>query len=545
MKEHKNENIGFSAFLVGIGTLLSRILGFVRDMLLTAYFSRTVTDAWLVAFRLPNMFRRLLGEGALAVSFIPVFNALLSREKLGGKAADLKPNQFSDAQKLTSAIFTLLLSILIALTCLGIIFIKPIVELLTKGEGYSSIPGKVELTVHLARIMFVYILLVSLYAYFMAILNSLKRFLLPALAPVLWNISMILAALLNFGTLSESGEILAWGVVVGGVLQVGLLVPQLIKEGYFPHLNFDWNTQAVKDVFKGFGPSMIGLGIMQITILVNTYFASYLPEGTNTWIFLADRILELPLSLFAVSLGTALLPTLSQQWHEDRHEEFHKTSNYYLRSVLFLALPAAIGCYMMADEIVHILFQRKNFTAVDAMNTAQVLKVYSVAIVTYSAVRVLAPSFYAIKNTWYPALCSLGGLVVHLCLAWVLIQAFGLEGLIMSTVISASVNMILLFIGYKIFIGPFAYQMLFKSFLKFSIPGGIMFLLLLSVKYLPPNLGLPDLGLYARFTEVFAFLIVIASAAVVYFFVAHLMNLEELKPVSNRIAAKLKRISRS
>lgn len=518
----KPDRVGFSAFLVSIGTLSSRVLGLVRDMMTTAYFPATITDAWLVAFKLPNMFRRILGEGALSVSFIPVFSGVVSDEK-------------ADPKKLVNGVFTLLFSVAITITTLGIIFAEPLVVFLTKGEAYAGIPGKVELTIHLARIMFIYVLLVSVYAYYMAILNSLRSFWLPAFAPVLWNVAMIVSAFVNLGPLTESGEVLAWGVVLGGLLQMGILIPPLIKAGFLPKLTMHINTPEIKKVFRGFGPSLIGLGIMQITIFINTRFASYLPEGSNTWIFIADRILELPLSLFAVSIGTALMPTLSTQWHQQRHDEFFKTSNYYLRSVLFLAVPAAIGCFVLAHPIVELLFQRKNYTAESVANTASVLQIYSFAILTYSVLRVLAPCFYAIKNTWYPMICSFVGLAIHLMLAWPFIQKYGVQGLTASTVLSGTINMSLLFVGFSFFIGKFDYAKLLSSLFKFLIIGAAMFLIL-QMFFMFDNV---ELGRYLRLVLLFT---TIAVSGSVYLSIAHFMKLEELKPVSDKILGKLSKI---
>ncbi len=520
--QNQSDRVGFSAFLVSLGTLSSRVLGLVRDMMTTAYFPPMVTDAFTVAFRLPNMFRRILGEGALSVSFIPVFSSTVSDPK-------------SEPKKLVNGVFTLLFSVAITVTTLGIIFARPIVEFIAKGEAFAGIPGKIDLTVQLSRIMFVYVLLVSMYAYFMAILNSLRKFWLPAFAPVLWNVAMIASAYLDLGPLTESGEVLAWGVAVGGVLQMGILIPPLVRAGYLPKFTLNVNTPEIKKVFRGFGPSLIGLGIMQITIFINTRFASYLPEGSNTWIYVADRILELPLSLFAVSIGTALMPTLSTQWHQQRFDDFFKTSNYYLRSVLFLAVPAGIGVWVLAHPIVELLFLRKNFTAESVANTASVLQIYSIAILSYSVLRVLAPCFYAIKNTWYPMICSLIGLCVHLILAWPLIEKYGIQGLTTSTVISGTVNMALLFVGFKILIGHFNYAKLFASLFKFLGLGAVMYFIL-QVFFM---IDAPELSRYVRLVLLFS---TIGVAGGTYLLLAHLLKLEELKPVSDKINRKFNKI---
>lgn len=523
-----NRGIGKSALWVGLGTFLSRILGFIRDMTMAAYFSRTVTDAWIAAFRLPNLFRRILGEGALSVSFIPVFVELI---RPGSQVS----SEVDPAKRLVSAVFTLLLAVTLVLTVLGIIFAEPIINLMVGGQGFTSIPGKMEMTIHFARIMFIYVLLVCLYAYFMAVLNSLKKFWLPAFAPALWNISMIGAGLIPIAGWRESGEVLAWAVVLGGVLQLGVLIPALIKEGYFPKIVFDFSSPHLKQVFKGFGPSMIGLSIMQVTIIVNTYLASHLPEGANSWIFWADRLLELPLSLFAVSLGTALLPTLAGLWAMGKKEEFSKTASYYLRAVLFLAIPAAVGTFVLAHPIVELLFERGRFTANDTAMTAMVLKVYSLSIITASGVRVLAPCFYAVKNTVYPMFCSLVALVAHILIASWAVKEYGLQGLVGSTAISAALNLMLLLLGYSRLIGPFEYRQLLTGVSRFAFLGILMVIVLLEYPILRDSMG--D-HFFARLASLF---IMIGSGAAVYLGTAAILKFQEVAPVMKKLNQWTKR----
>ena len=525
--------VGRSAVLMALGTLSSRVLGFLRDMMMAAYFSRTVTDAWLVAFRLPNLFRRLLGEGALSVSFVPVFVQLLSYRSAQERNSSLQDNKTSEAYKLTCTVFTVLLCLVIPIITLGVIYAEQVIQVLTPGREYTAIAGKVELTVKFSRIMFVFILFICLYALFMAILNSLKRFLLPAFAPALWNLSLIVSAFLPISGARESGEVLAWAVVIGGFLQMAILIPSLKREGFLPHLSFSWRSSYLASVLKGLGPSMIGLSIMQITILVNTRFASYLPEGTNSWIFWSDRILELPLSLFAVSLGTALLPTLSTQWHSGQRDSFHKTSSFYLRSVFVLSIPAAIGLWVLAGPIVEILFLRGRFTARDAEYTTAILQIYSLAVVVASGVRVLAPCFYAIKNTWYPALCSLVGLICHLLMAPILIERWSIQGLVSSTVGSAVINLLLLFYGYRYFIGPFDYIKFLKSFGTFTILGLLMGLCLRSYWFFLLLTGESICG------KALSLVMATFIGSSVYFSIANLARLEEVAPTMQKIRKRI------
>ena len=519
-----HHSVGFSAFLVSLGTLTSRILGYFRDMLMAAMFSRFVTDAWIIAFRLPNMFRRIFGEGALSVSFIPVFVGLM------------KSGREDDAKKLAHGIFTLLLGVLIPLTVSGIIFPRWWVSLLVSSQEYGAIEGKMELTIELSRIMFVYCLLVCIYAYYMAILNGLRQFMLAAFAPALWNVAMIAAIFWPGGQLAHAQ---AWGVVIGGIAQVAVLIPALLKQGYFPRVTFNFWTRDTLQVFRGLGPSLIGLGILQVMMLANTRFASQLPQGSNSWIFWADRILELPLALFAVSLGTALLPTLSGLWAEGKLEDFRKSSNYYLRSVLFLSFPSALGIGLLSKPIVEVLFRRGYFSDDDAVQTALVLKIYSIAVVVYSIIRVLAPCYYAMKNTWFPAVSSFIALIIHLTLAPIFMREWGLGGLISSMIFSTTLNMIFLVLGAKHFFGGIGVRRICQSLGRFSIGGAAI--VAFSQAYEPILVVLTKLLGLPRLSEILSLALVIFIAALGYIGIMNWMGVEEFGPVQSRLKKYFRR----
>jgi putative peptidoglycan lipid II flippase len=315
----ERQSVTFSAIAVALGTLTSRGLGFIRDIAIAHYFSRTATDAFFVAFRLPNMFRRLFGEGALTVSFIPVLTDFIKKEDRQG------------ARELCSAVFTLLFVVLSVLTLIGTWGPEWMVRPLTQGEGFTSVAGKVDLTIHQTRIMFCYIMLVSLYAFAMGILNTLKMFWLPAVAPALWNVAMIVGILFFRNFFEIPSDVLAWSSVAGGVLQLGILLPALKKRGFLPRFRSWLGNSAVRSVIRAMGPSILGLSVVQVGVVINTYLASRLEEGSNSWIFWADRILELPLSLFAVSVGTAALPALSRLWSQGLKKEMREASLHSLK----------------------------------------------------------------------------------------------------------------------------------------------------------------------------------------------------------------------
>jgi putative peptidoglycan lipid II flippase len=306
--DHSKQVAAF-AVLMALGTFSSRILGLVRDQLFAAMFPATVRDAWTAAFRLPNMFRRLLGEGSLSVSFIPIFVQSRVDDPTGVRA-----------QNLVSSFYTLLLIVLSVLTAIGTIWPEAFLNVLLDPH-FSDIPGKFELTVRMSRIMFVFIFLMSTYAYFMGILNALGRYGLPAMAPTLFNVAMIISNFVPQRWLHSPGDAIAWGVVAGGALQMLILIPALRKANFFPKLKWDLSNPDVLRILRNMIPGMLGLGLLQITTIVNLRFASSLGEGPITYIYLADRLLELPLSLVSVSLGTALLPTLASLWSSDQKKK--------------------------------------------------------------------------------------------------------------------------------------------------------------------------------------------------------------------------------
>jgi putative peptidoglycan lipid II flippase len=514
------------ALMMAFGTFSSRVLGLVRDQMFAAYFSPTVRDAWTAAFRLPNLFRRLLGEGSLSVAFIPVFVQTRVDDPTG-----------QQAKNLVNGFYTLLLIVLACLTAIGCLFPEAFLNVLLD-PNYSAVPGKFELTVRMARIMFCFIFFMSTYAYFMGILNSLGKYGLAAMAPTLFNVAMILSNLYPQKWLSSPGDAIAWGVVLGGFLQTVLLVPALYKMGYLPRLTLDVRSPYVRKILLNMLPGMLGLGLLQITTIVNMRFASSLGEGPITYIYLADRLLELPLSLVSVSLGTALLPTLSQLWSEKNVQKMTATANYYLRLNIYVAVPAGLGLFMLSKPMVQLLFQRGQFVAADALATASVVQIYGTILLTSSCVRVLVPSFYAIKNTWLPATVSGICLVVHLFLAPLLMRNFGLQGLVSSAFVTGGINLSLLLVAYRRLIGPFGLAEVFKSLMKFIAAALPMAFVLLSYDFWFESVqGLLGSGTVARFVAVF---FTICLAGGVYFLMSYWMGLDEFQTTIQKVLGKIK-----
>jgi len=454
---NEKHQLAVSATFMALGTGISRVLGFIRDTLMAAYFPRFVTDAWIVAFRLPNLFRRLLGEGSLSVSFIPVLTDFLKKEDDPG------------AKRFVGQMFTMLLFIVTILTILGTVFAPQIVNLIASGEGFTSIPGKLELTIRHSRIMFCFIWLVSMYAYFMAVLNTLRIFWLPAFAPALWNVSMIVFMVWGRGFLHEDS--LAWGVVAGGVLQLAIMIPEISRRGYLPSIRSFWGDPHIKKVLRAMGPSILGLSVLQFAVIINTHFATRLEEGSNTWIFLADRVLELPLAMFAVSLGTVSLPTFAAFWSCGDKDGLTESSLHAFKLVLFVAIPAAIGIYFLATPIIDTLFHHGRFSDHDTIMAGKVLRVYGFGVLGAAGVRVMAPVFYAMKNTWLPALAAAIALTCHVFIAQFLMALWGIQGLALSSAFSGIINLMVLIVAYQVLVTRFPWRDLVFSVGRFIIAG--------------------------------------------------------------------------
>lgn len=455
------------ALKMAFGTMTSRVLGLLRESLLAALFEKSITDAFNAAFRIPNLFRRLLGEGSLSVSFIPVF-------------IDAKTESTERARNLVNSFYSILLILLSVLTTLGVLYSDEFLRVLLSPEFMSN-AEKMVLTEHMAKIMFLFIFFISSFAFVMGILNSLGDFFWPAIAPTFWNIAMVISTIWPTRWLPDSyakyGDQLAWGVVVGGFLQVAVLIPSLIKKGYLPKPDFHpkrlFTNRDSMVVFRNMIPGLIGMGLLQVNTVINLRFSSQFKEGTVSFINYVDRLIELPLSLIAVSLGTALLPSLSGLWTKNDFDGFSKTTQRSLELNIYLSILAAAGLFVLAEPIVALLYGRGKFSPVDVLETAEILKSYCWIMIFSSGVRVLTPAYFAVKNTWFPATVSGLCVIIHISIAPLLMGHFQVHGLMYSTIISATLNFGLLIGFFPVFITQFQYLKFIKT-VGIYLVGGIV-----------------------------------------------------------------------
>ena len=370
-------------------TLISRVFGFVRDAVVARVFGAGLaTDAFFVAFRLPNLLRRIFAEGAFSQAFVPILAEYKTQRGEGQTRA------------LVDHIASLLALVLFAVTALGIVA-APII-IYVSAPGFAAVPDKFELTVRLLRITFPYILFISLTSLAGGILNTYRRFAIPAFTPTLLNLSFIAFALWAAPWFDPPVLALAWAVVVGGVLQLGFQAPFLLRMHLLPRLNLTFKDPGVWRIVKLMGPAIFGVSIGQISLLINTIFASFLVTGSVSWLYYADRLMEFPTGVLGVALGTILLPSLSRSYAEKSIEEYSKLLDWGLRLTLLLALPSAVALAILGVPLVATLFHHGAFGRNDVAMTSQALEAYSIGLVGLIMVKVLAPGFYARQNIRTP-----------------------------------------------------------------------------------------------------------------------------------------------
>jgi putative peptidoglycan lipid II flippase len=413
-------------------TLLSRITGLARESLQAALFGAGLQmDAFQAAFRLPNILRRMFAEGAFSQAFVPIL-------------AEYQRQRGDDATRgLVGRVAALLTLVLLGISVLGVLAAPALVYLLA--SGFAQTPGKIELTASLVRIVFPYILFVSLVSFAGGILNVYRRFAVPAFTPVLLNLSIIGAAIFLARYFDPPIKALAWGVFIGGMVQLAFQVVPLMRIGMLPRPIFDWRDEGVRRVLLAMGPALIGVSAAQISALINTQLASLLGDGRISWITYADRLMEFPSALLGVALGTVLLPTLVKHHAEANQAQYSSLLDWGLRLAFLLALPAAVAMWILALPMIATLYQYGKFTVNDAWQTRSALLGYSVGLLGLIVVKILAPGFYARQNLKTPVKIAFVSVFVTQALALVLMWRIGHAGLTLATSLGACVNAGLLF----------------------------------------------------------------------------------------------------
>jgi len=428
----ENKNITTAASVIGMGTLSSRILGFLRDMVIAHFFGAGMAaDAFFVAFRIPNLWRRLVGEGSLTISFIPVYTEYLTQRSE------------QESREVTHIAFTIAGIILLILTVLGILFSPILIRIVA--PGFLRIPEKFQLTVTLNQVIFPYLFFMGLFALCMGILNSLRHFFAPAFAPIFLNISIILSVILFYYTFQKPVFALALGVLAGGVIQFLFQIPFLLRKGIRLRFNFNFRHPAIKRIGYLMIPGLIGTAVYQFNVFIDTIFASFLPGGSVSYLYFADRLLEFPLGIFAIAVGMASLPSLSQLASKGKLEELRGTVSFTFRLVSFISIPAMVGLIALRTPIINLLFQRGLFDFNVTVMTAKALLFYSLGLWAIAGVRTVVPAFYSLQDTWTPLKIALICLVANVILNGILIHPLKHAGLAFATSLSSMLNLLLLF----------------------------------------------------------------------------------------------------
>jgi putative peptidoglycan lipid II flippase len=470
-KMSENHRIARAATIIGTGTLLSRILGFVRDMVIARFFGAGMAaDAFFVAFRIPNLWRRLVGEGSLTISFIPVYTEYLTQRSE------------EETRRVTHIAFTIAGVILFILTVFGILFSPILIRIIA--PGFVQLPEKFQLTVALNQIIFPYLFFMGLFALSMGILNSYRHFFAPAIAPIFLNICIIVSVLLFYHTFKIPVMTLALGVLAGGVIQFLFQIPFLRKKRITFRFNFNFRDPAIKRIGLLMVPGLIGTAVYQINVFVDTIFASFLPGGSVSYLFFADRLMEFPLGIFAIAVGMASLPSLSGLAAQGKIEELKETLSFTFRLVSFISVPAMVGLIALKTPIVNLLFQRGLFDYSATEKTAFALLFYSVGLWAIAGARTIVPAFYSLQDTWTPlkiALICLGANVIFIA-----IFIFPLKhgGLALATSLSSTLNLILLFWKLNSRLGMLDMRKNMKALLRdvfCSLPMGVAAYLICSM----------------------------------------------------------------
>jgi len=505
----QQEEITRSAGVVGSLTFLSRIAGYARDVVIAYFFGASaLTDAFWVAFRIPNLLRRLFAEGSLTISFIPVFTQYLETKNK------------EEAKKVADAVFTILVFLLIIVSIGGILLSPYIIRLFAAGFDKNTF----DLAVSLNRIMFPYILFISLTALSMGVLSSLRHFFAPAFSPVILNLCIIIAVFLIYNSFNIPIYAAAVGVIVGGVLQFLFQLPFLNTRGFLFGFSKHLRHPAVKRIGFLIIPQLFGVAVYNLNILVNTQYASFMTQGTISYLYFAERLIEFPLGIIAVSIATVLLPSLSSYVSKKEFDKFRETYSFTLRLMFFILIPALVGLIVLRVPICNLLYQRGEFDYAATIFTSQALLGYAVGLWAVGGIRITAPAFYAMQDTRTPVIIAFVAFIVNAVFGYVLGFTFDLKhtGLAFASSISSIINFLLLFYLIERRVGNINTKSIIVLLLKITAISGVMGIVIWRVSKLTywseSAFSIEKIGVLAAS---------IVIAVVIYFSLAKILKIEE------------------
>ena len=426
-----SSRLAWSAGVIGVATMTSRLLGLVRDQVLAYFFGAgNDMDAFLIAFRIPTLLRDLFAEGAMSAAFVPTFMRQLT---LYGKVR---------AWRFGNNVITALLAVTLPLALLGMLFTGPIVRLYA--HDYAQVPGKLELTIRLTRVMMPFLTLVALAAAMMGMLNALQRFFVPALSPAMFNVGTILCAFILVPAMPAMGlaaiTAIAIGTIVGGLGQIAVQWPVLHREGFRYRPSLDVRDRDLRDLGALMVPSVVGLAAVQVNLFVNSILATSEGTGAVSWLNYAFRVMYLPIGLFGVSIATAAIPDISLYAARADLAGMRRAISRGLRLMLMLNIPATLGLATLSGPIVALIFERGSFMTADTGATSSALVFYAPGLIGYAIVRLASPSFYALRDSRTPVVVSVLTMVLNVVLNLMLVRIMGYRGLALGTAMAALFN---------------------------------------------------------------------------------------------------------
>ena len=518
---------GRATAIVGAAVLCSRLLGLAREVLFNALFGTKALQYFITAFRVPNLLRDLFAEGALSTAFITVFSKKIATEG--------EPS----AWKLANRIGTMTLCVMGVITVLGMIFAPQLIGVLA--GGFTGDDAK--LTAQLTSVMFPFILMVSLAAQVMGMLNAKHVFGWPAMASSFFNIGSIAGGLglawwmdHGFGRHALFG--LAWGTLIGGFLQLVIQFPSLRRIGYHPRLDFHWRDSGVMEVLRTMAPAVVAASAVQVNVMVNTSFATHCEDGAVAWLNNAFRLMQLPLGMFGVAIGTVALPFLSRSAALGNREEFRSALARGIRLVFFLTVPASVGLWMLSEPILSVIYQHNKVTWYDIQQSADALRYYSIGLAAYAGMKVLAPAFYAIGRRKTPMLVSFFAIGVNFGLNSLFIKiGYGHRGLALSTGFVALCNFILLYWFMRQEVARLETRKLLVALAKIFLASDALALVCWGAKWLLLERW-ETMGLWMRMS---ALGLTIAVSLAAFCAVASMLGLREMRDLLDAVRRKISR----
>lgn len=510
-----------SAGLVTFFTLLSRILGYARDLAIATLLGTSLTaDAFVVAYRIPNLLRRLTAEGAMTGAFVPIFSHY--RTERPGEAWDF-----------ARTMFWTLATVLAGVTVLGVVFAPAIVRAFTL---WSPQPEQWSLAVLLTRVMFPFCVLIALAALASAALNTVGSFGLPAATPIFLNLSLIGAAVVVYVTgYRDAALVLAAGVVVGGLVQLVVQLPALWRRGMRFDFGVSFAHPGVRRVARLLLPAFAGVGIYQVNVLISTIFATsaWVREGSVAALYYADRVMEVALGAYAISVATVILPVLSQQAAAQDHSGMGRTLGFAFRNVGFIIIPASVGLIVLNGPIIRALFEYRAFNATSTALTAQALVFYAIGLPAFAAVRLVVQAFYALQDTLTPVRLAAIALVANIILCYVLVQPMQHAGLALATSLASYLNFFSLYLLLRRRIGGTEERVVGRSLLRTGLASAAMAVICWVL-----NRALGLMQIESAGALIVSFVLTLAAALVAYGLFAWLLGAEELGELRSLLARR-------